>query len=279
MKHLLIRSLMIGSLVFIVGVIIAQPPPVIPIQSVAKDAMGNVAKNRDVYVKDVILTSVVGGARVWEESHVVRTDNDGIYTIYVGKGTKIFAFNNISDIGGIDWGNGPYFFNIKVAIAPSIPAAWWVAVDNYIDMGTQQLMSVPYAMYAGNATVNNVTTSIQPGPPNTFLITDSAGNVSWTTPQAAQQTVTTITNFNLNFSVRTGQNAVIPALTTAIVDVDIPGVELGDPIVVTAQKDYTEWAIYSAFVSKAGTVRVRFANYTDVDVKVLGSEYKIVVIK
>ena len=279
MKHLLIRSLMIGSLVFIVGTIIAQPPPVIPIQAVAKDAMGNVAKNRDVYVKDVILTAAVGGARMWEESHVVKTDNDGIYTIYVGRGTKIFAFNNIQDISGIDWGNGPYFFNIKVAIAPSIPAAWWVAADNYIDMGTQQLMSVPYAMYAGNATVNNVTTSIQPGPPNTFLITDSSGNVSWTTPKAAQQTITTITNFNLSFNVRTGQNAIIPALTTAIVDVDIAGVELGDPIVVTAQKDYTEWAIYSAFVSKPGTVRVRFANYTDADVKVLGSEYKIVVIK
>jgi hypothetical protein len=270
---------MIGSLVFIVGVIIAQPPPVIPIQSVAKDAMGNVAKNRDVYVKDVILNAAVGGARIWEETHVVKTDNDGIYTIYVGKGTKVFAFNNISDIGGMDWGNGPYFFNIKVAIAPSIPAAWWIAADNYIDMGTQQLMSVPYAMYAGNATVNNVTTSIQPGPPNTFLITDSAGNVSWTTPQAAQQTVTTITNFNLNFSVRTGQNAIIPALTTAYADVEIPGVELGDPIVATATRDYTDWAVYSAFVFKAGTVRVRFANYTDVDVKVLGSEYKIVVIK
>jgi hypothetical protein len=55
--------------------------------------------------------------------------------------------------------------------------------------------------------------------------------------------------------------------------------EKGDPILVTPQNDYQNWAIYSAWVSAAGFVSVRLANYTADPVTVDGSEYKIVVIK
>ena len=279
MKLILVRSLLIACLVFIAGTIIAQPPSSVPLTSVAKDPMGNVAKNRDVYVKDIIYqTAAVGGVKVWEESHVVKTNDDGIFTINVGKGTKS-PTTTLLDIGQIDWGNGPFFYNIKVAVAPSIPAAWWVAADNYIDMGTTQMLSVPYALFAGNASVTNVNTSITPGPPNTFLITDSLGNVNWTTPLAAQQTVTTITNFNLSLAVSAGQNVNISPNTTAVVTIKVIGVRKGDPILVTAQDDYQNWSIYSAWVAGDDTVMIRFANYTDVPVDVLGSQYKIVVIK
>jgi hypothetical protein len=261
----------------ITGNVIAQPPPNIPIQSVAKDALGNPAKNRTVYIKDVITQgTIVGGTRVWEESHVLVTDNDGIYTINVGAGTKANGIT-IKDIGDIAWGNGPFFINLKIAVAPSIPAAWWVAADNYVDLGTTQLLSVPYALYAGNASVTNVNTSIQPGPRNTFLITDSLGNVNWQTPQAAQQTVTTVTNLSL--SIQSGQNVTIQPNTTAVVAVIVAGVKRGDPIVVTPQDDYTDWAVYSSWVSNDNTVKIRFANFTNKSVDVLGSQYKIVVIK
>ncbi len=279
MKLILIRSMVMACLVFVAGTIIAQPPPVLNYQSVAKDPLGNPAKNRDVYVKEIIYQkAAVGGINVWEETHIAKTDNDGIFTIFIGKGTKTAA-TTLADIGQIDWANGPFFMNIKVAVSPSIPAVWWAAADNYIDLGTTQLMSVPYALFAGNASVTNVNTSIQPGPPNTFLITDSLGNVNWRTPEAAQQTVTTITNFNLTLAVGTGQNVTIAPNTTSIVSIALPGVRKGDPILVTPQDDYQNWQIYSAWVAGDDLVRVRFANYTDVPVAVLGSQYKIVVIK
>lgn len=279
MKPILQRGVWIGFLVFCTGATIAQPPAVMNYQSVAKDPLGNPAKNRDVYVKEIIYqTSAIGGKNVWEETHVAKTDNDGIFTIYIGKGTRA-ATTTISNIGQVDWANGPFFMNVKVAVAPSVPAVWWVAADNYIDLGTTQLMSVPYALFAGNASVTNVNTSITPGPPNTFLITDSLGNVNWRTPAAAQQTITTITNFNLTLKITQGQNVTINPNTTAVVKVPIPGVRKGDPILVTPQDDYKDWSIYSSWVSLDGEVSVRFANYTDLPVAVLGSQYKIVVIK
>lgn len=279
MKFTTIKGLLMLLLLFLAGSIIAQPPPGINFQAVAKDPYNNPAKNRTVYMKDIIYqTSAVGGVKVWEETHVTTSDGDGIFQVVLGRGQKTASIL-INDISGIDWANGPFFLNTKIAVAPSIPATWWVAADNYIDAGTVQMQSVPYALFAGNASVTNVNTGITPGPPNTFLITDSLGNVSWTIPQAASQSVTTVNNFNLNLTVIGGQNISIPPNTTAIVAVNVPGVRRGDPIIVTPQDDYLNWSIYSAWVSGDDTVKVRFANYTSTPVPVLGSQYKIVVIK
>lgn len=278
MKTALIKKLLVLPLLFMAGIIIAQPPPGVPYQAVAKDPLGNPAKNRKIFVKDFIIQKSPTGNKVWEEAFEVQSDNDGIYTIVIGQGQKSPSVP-LLNIGQIDWGNGPFFLNTKIAIAPSIPAAWWIAADNYIDLGTTQMMSVPYALFAGNASVTNVNTSIQAGPKNTFLITDSLGNVNWALPQAANQTVTTITNFNLTPAVSNGQDITIPPNTTAIVTVGVTGVKKGDPIMVAAQGDYQDWAIYSSWVSKDDIVSVRFANYTNTAVSVKGSEYKIVVIK
>jgi hypothetical protein len=277
MKSAFIKNLLVLTLLFIAGTTIAQPPPSIPFQAIAKDPLGNPAKNRKIFVKDIIYqTSAVGGTRVWEEAHETTSNEDGIYTIYIGKGT--LAQNiPIKGIDQIDWAHGPFFINLKVAIAPPIPTSWWLPADNYIDYGTTQLLSVPFALFAGNASVTNVNTSIQPGPFNTFLITDSLGHVNWQTPQAAQQTVTTITNFNL--SSVSGANAIIFPNTTSVVEVTVKGVRKGDSIVVTAQEDYQDWTVYSAWVYADDTVRIRFANFTNQVVNVLGSQYKIVVIK
>ena len=255
-----------------------SPPPYMNYQSIAKDPYNNVAKNRDIFVKITIYTAPTGGTRVWEETFTTKSNEDGLYTVVIGRGTKSPTIG-LRDISQIDWANGPFFQNTKVAVSPSIPAAWWIPADNYIDMGTFQWMSVPYAMFAGNATVNNVTTSIQPGPPNTFLITDSLGNVSWTTPQAAQQTVTNVVNLSINIQVAQGRDVTVPGNTTAVVTIPVPSVVLGDPILVCPQGDYTNWSIYSAFVSSDGNVKIRFANYTDTDVNIFGSQYKIVILK
>ena len=52
----------------------------------------------------------------------------------IGSGTpQVGTFN------GINWGNGPYFVNLALDLANGV---------NYQDYGTQQLMSVPYALYA-----------------------------------------------------------------------------------------------------------------------------------
>ncbi|MEN9298375.1 MAG: hypothetical protein RLZZ429_688 [Bacteroidota bacterium] len=258
----------------------AQPPGAFYLQGVAKDNQGNPARNRTIHYQiSIYQARPLGGPLVYQESHVVQSNNDGVYEVVVGRGIKNTTPPLRDSLSLIDWGNGPYFMNQKIAVAPSIPAPWWIAANNYVDLGTQQILSAVYAMYAGNASVQNVTTNIPAGPPNTFLTTDSLGNVNWTSPQAAQVNVTQVTNVNLSLSITTGQNARIPANTTTIVTIPVPGVKPGDPIFVAPQNDYRDWAVYSAWCSADGVVSVRFANFTSLPVDVLGSQYKVVIIK
>lgn len=280
MKQFLLRSLLVACLVFITGTIVAQPPFAWNETAVAKDSYNNVAKNRKIYVKINIRQGNLSNAPVWAEVFETVSDADGVFNIVVGRGTIDRSFQvNINNLGQVDWSSGPFFMNFKVAVAPTVPAAWWLPADNYVDIGTTELLSVPYAIYAGNASVTNVNTSIQPGPKNTFLVTDSLGNVNWRTPQAANTTITTITNFNVTFNSGLGVNVDIEPNTTAVVEVKIEGVRKGDPILVTPQDDYPMWSIYSSWVDRDNFIKVRFANYTPDKVIVLGSQYKIVVIK
>jgi hypothetical protein len=120
---------------------------------------------------------------------------------------------------------------------------------------------------------------LPPGQPNTFLVTDSAGNVNWAPPQAAGQSVTTVTELKVSFSSSTGQNVQILENSTSVVTVNIPGVLKGDPILVAPQDDNQDWTVYSAWVDRDDFVKIRFANYTDKPVLIQGSQYKVVVIK
>ncbi len=265
-------------LVFLTKSLIAQPPPLWFIQGVAKDNQGNPARNRTIHLRLAITQgTLVGGTLIYEESHQVQSDNDGVYGYTMGKGIRSTNPALKDSLNKIDWGNGPYFLNTKIAVSPSIAAPWWIAANNYIDFGTFQIMSVPYALYAGNASVTNVNTNISPGPRNTFLTTDSLGNVNWTSPQAAQVNITQVINANL--SQYLGTNAKIKPNTTTVIVINVPNAKAGDPILITALDDYINWTVYGAWCKTDGVVHIRFGNFTAKEVDVLGSLYKIVVVK
>ncbi len=279
MKMLLKGVMLFVFFLSVATKLLSQPPAGLNYQVVAKDNLGNIAKNRTVYVKCAIIQgAAIGGRMLLEETHKVQSNNDGVFEIIIGQGTKTAA-SAVNSLSLIPWASGPFFFSLKVAVAPSIPASWWVAADNYIDMGTTQLWSAPYALYAGNASITNVNTSIQPGPANTFMITDSLGNVNWTKPQAAQVNVTQVSNVSLSLNVINGQNVTIKPNTTSVVKIFVKGVKKGDPVLIAPQDDYVNWSVYSSWASNTDTVAVRFANYTNQPVSILASQYKIVIIK
>jgi len=126
-----------------------KPPDGIIFQAVASDAEGNPAVNRTIYVKTAIIQSSPNGKKVYNESFKVNASSNGVFTIVIGKGNRTSGFISIGDI---DWTQGPYFLNLKAAVEPSIPTASWNAENEYIDMGTSQFWSVPFAQFAGKVT-------------------------------------------------------------------------------------------------------------------------------
>ncbi|MBP5412658.1 MAG: fibrobacter succinogenes major paralogous domain-containing protein [Bacteroidales bacterium] len=72
-----------------------------------------------------------------QETHTTVTNANGLMTLQIGGGTVMNG-----DFASIDWANGPYF--LKTETDPT-------GGTNYTIEGTQQMLSVPYALYAGHA--------------------------------------------------------------------------------------------------------------------------------
>ncbi len=126
--------LLFAMLYFLPNQLSAQAPKRFSYQSVIRDASGNLLINRQVGIRFTILRGTANGVAVFSETHRPRTNADGLVSVEIGGGTAIF-----NGIGNIDWSQGPYF--LKTEIDPN-------GFNVYTITGTNQLLSVPYALYA-----------------------------------------------------------------------------------------------------------------------------------
>ena len=117
-------------------------------QAVARDQYSNPAKDRKIFVQSSIIQNTASGVKVLIEEHETNTDASGVFSISVGNGKRIGGA--VTSLGLIDWGQGPYFLNLKIAITPMAPITGWDYTKDLIDLGTSPFGSVPYALYAGN---------------------------------------------------------------------------------------------------------------------------------
>ncbi len=114
-------------------------------QAVARDASGNIAPNRVVYIQADVLKGVTNAVSVYSELHQVTTTAEGIFSIIVGEGSQPSTkFSNIV------WSDDTYSLKVKIAVTPVNPPVNWTYQSAFIDAGTVQLLSVPYAKVAGN---------------------------------------------------------------------------------------------------------------------------------
>ncbi len=117
-------------------------------QAVARDGYSNPAKDRNIVVETSLIQSTATGTVVLRESFNATTDASGIFSISIGTGTRLAG--TALNLQGIDWSKGPFYLNIKVAIAPIISQTTWDYTKDLVDLGTSPFGAVPYAMYAGS---------------------------------------------------------------------------------------------------------------------------------
>jgi len=128
------KILTLMSIVVMSFTTMAQAPEGINYQAVIRNNVGDIIPSQPVGLKISILQGSSTGAAIYEESFTPTTNQFGLINIVVGQGTILSG-----SFPTIDWGNGPYF--VEVAADAS-------GGTNYTVMGTQQLMSVPYALYS-----------------------------------------------------------------------------------------------------------------------------------
>ena len=117
-------------------------------QAVARDQYSNPAKDRKIFVQSSIIQSTESGVKVLIEEHETTTDASGVFGISVGQGKRLGG--TVTGLNLVDWAQGPYFLNLKIAITPIAPVTGWDYTKDLIDLGTSPFGTVPYALYAGN---------------------------------------------------------------------------------------------------------------------------------
>lgn len=118
----------------------AQTPEKYNYQAVARDASGNLMSNTQVGLRITIRQANTTGPIVYQETHLLTTNQFGLFNLQVGGGTVVSgAFNSIS------WGDNAYYQQVELDPNGTTGGL------SYTNMGTNQLVSVPYALYAKEA--------------------------------------------------------------------------------------------------------------------------------
>lgn len=122
------------ALILLSAQLYAQAPQGINYQGVARGLDGQPLTNKYISIRISILNQSAEGPLEYDEVHEVKTNTFGLFTLVIGQGTP-----GASDFKFIGWTNGPKWLQIEMDENGG---------SNFKLMGSQQLMSVPYALYA-----------------------------------------------------------------------------------------------------------------------------------
>ena len=128
------KIILFVALLFIGFYIKAQSPQAIPYQAIVRNASGNIISNQAVKLRFSIHDSLATGTVVYKEIHNVSTNAQGLVNVNIGQGDV-----QTGTFFTINWGKNSKF--IQTELDP-------INNNTFTDLGTTQMMSVPYALYA-----------------------------------------------------------------------------------------------------------------------------------
>lgn len=117
-----------------INVLLAQVPQKFNYQGLARNSSGAPLVNKAISLRLSILDGTSSGPVVFMETQTVTTNQFGLFNTAVGAGVPI-----VGSIASVAWSSGDKY--LRVEMDPDGGTAW-------NNIGTTQLLSVPYAMYA-----------------------------------------------------------------------------------------------------------------------------------
>lgn len=151
------RCILLLLMAFVSGLLFGQAPQQLNYQAVLRHNDGSLMAEENVAVVVTILKSDLT-TTVFEETHTLTTTARGLINLKIG---------SKEDLSLVQWDNDSYFLEVNV---------------NGTSMGTSQLLSVPYALYAKTAATVQETFSLDEaydsgGSGNGAIINADAGPV------------------------------------------------------------------------------------------------------
>jgi len=141
-KHTLVGVL------FLVGLIplsVSQNVPMaLKYQAVARNNNGEEMKSEIIDVRMSVIAGNPDGVMEWQEIHTgVQTSQFGLFSILLGKGDRSGGI--VASFEEIPWSESSHYLKVEIKFDQA-----------FLEMGTSQFLSVPYALYSQ--------TSLTPGP-------------------------------------------------------------------------------------------------------------------
>ncbi len=106
-------------------------------QCIVRDNNGTALMNQTVTLLFLIRSGAANGPVAYSEKQVISTNQYGLVNLVIGQG----GIPVLGDFTTINWGGGAKFLTVSVETSPNM----------FNELGSSQLMSVPYAMYAQNS--------------------------------------------------------------------------------------------------------------------------------
>ena len=132
-------TLTIISMIFCAITFAQSVPQGINYQAVARDASGVELTNQTLTIQLSVMSGSSTGSVSWQETHSVTTNDFGLFTAVIGGGTSTGGGTSAT-FDDVDWGSANHYIKVEM---------------NGIDMGTTQMMSVPYALHAASSSDNH----------------------------------------------------------------------------------------------------------------------------
>jgi hypothetical protein len=114
-------------------------PQGIPYQAVVRDNNGQPLVNSALTTRFTLHEQTPTGSITYQETHNTSSNNQGLIALTFGEGTP-----TIGTFSSINWAQSVKFLQVETDLG-----------NGYTEIGTQQLMSVPYALFSGNSNQTN----------------------------------------------------------------------------------------------------------------------------
>lgn len=146
----------------------AQAPEMINYQGIARNTSGATLNSQAISLRLTIHQTTSTGTTVYQETHNPTTNQFGLFNVQIGGGTVVSG-----TFSSIAWGTDAYYLEVEMDENGG---------TTYAQMGTSQLISVPYALYAKTS---GSSTPGPTGPAGPQGATGPQGSTGATGPQGA----------------------------------------------------------------------------------------------
>lgn len=128
------------SSIFMAISLLGQAPGQINYQGIARNSSGSPLGDKNIKLRLSIRSGSANGIIVYQETRTLKTNSFGMFVVAIG---STGASNIVGSIDNINWGiDGGKFLQVELDAGGG---------NNFADMGSTQLLSVPYALHAASA--------------------------------------------------------------------------------------------------------------------------------